>query len=408
MAQKTPSPSDDDPTQAQDTAPDAPEGELGDAVEDAEILDETSTDKDETDADHVADGVEDAPSGEDVELDRAEAETDLEAPAPAEPAKSNPFMPMVLGGVVAAVIGGGVVFALMPGAPAPTAPDSALVERIEALEARDVTQTDAISAEEQAALDGLSGEISALSEMIATLDARLTQLAEEGIAVVGAEDGAAVTAELTQMRAALEEQRAANEAAQAEMAEVAAAARAEIEAAEARAAELQAAADAQATQVARQSAIARIVAASETGAPFAEPLSELADLGAEVAGLEAVAQTGIPSLPALQRSFPDAAREGLAASVKDTMGDGAGDRLGAFLRAQVGARSLEAREGDDPDAVLSRAEAALRTGDIAGVLTELQALPEGGQAAMAGWTAQAQTRIEALETLTTLTASGNE
>jgi hypothetical protein len=41
-------------------------------------------------------------------------------------------------------------------------------------------------------------------------------------------------------------------------------------------------------------------------------------------------------------------------------------------------------------------------------LTELQTLPEGGLAAMAGWTMQAQTRIDALETLMTLTASSNE
>ncbi len=408
MAQKTPSPSDDDPTEAPETAADPVKTEGADAVEDAEILDDASSDADVSDADHVSEAGEDAPSGDDVEAEPVAAEPEIETPKPAEPEKANPFMPMVLGGVVAAVLGGGVIYALQPGSDVPTAPDSALLERIEALEVRETPQPDVITAEEQAVFDGLSGELAALSDRIAALDTRLTQLAEDGIAVVGAEDGAAVTAELTQMRDALEDQRAATEAAQAEMAEVAAAARAEIEAAEARAAALQAAADAQATQAARQSAIARIVAASETGAPFVEPLSELADLGADVTGLEEVAATGIPSLPALQRSFPDAARDGLAESVKDTMGEGVGDRLGAFLRAQVGARSLEAREGDDPDAVLSRAEAALRAGDIPTVLTELQALPEGGQAAMTGWTTQAQTRIEALETLTTLTASGNE
>lgn len=408
LAQKTPSPSDDDPTQAQDTAPDALQGEVSDAVEDAEILEDAPSDTIEADADHVAETDDNAPSGEDVEAGPLEDAPDADARTPAGPEKSNAFMPMVLGGVVAAVLGGAVVYVLQPSPPPMTAPDSALVERIEALEAAAGPQTDVISADEQTAFDGLSGEITGLSEMIAALDARLTELAENGIMVVGGEDGAAVTAELTQMRDALEDQRAATEAAQAEMTQVAAAARAEIDAAEARAAELQASAGAQATQAARQSAIARIVAASETGAPFADPLSELGGLGADIAGLEAVAETGIPSLPSLQRSFPDIARDGLAASVKETMGEGVGDRVGAFLRAQVGARSLEAREGDDPDAVLSRAEAALRSGDIAGVLGELQMLPEGGQAAMAGWTAQAQTRIDALETLMTLTASSNE
>lgn len=408
LAQKTPSPSDDDPTEAHDAATDAPQDEVSNAVEDAEILEETPSDTAEADADHVSEVGEDAPSGEHVEAEPFEAATDADANTPPEPEKPNTFVPMVLGGVIAAVLGGAVVYFLQPSAPPMVAPDSALVERIEALEAAAVPQADTISADEQSAFDGLSGEIAGLSELIAAIDTRLTELAQNGVAVVGGEDGAAVTAELNQMRDALEDQRAATEAAQAEMTEAAAAARAEIEAAEARAAELQASAGAQATQAARQSAIARIVAASETGAPFAGALSDLSGLGADISGLEAVGETGIPSLPALQRSFPDIARDGLAASVKETMGEGVGDRIGAFLRAQVGARSLEAREGDDPDAVLSRAEAALRSGDIAGVLTELQTLPEGGLAAMAGWTMQAQTRIDALETLMTLTASSNE
>ncbi|MGB0440740.1 MAG: molybdopterin-binding protein, partial [Paracoccaceae bacterium] len=44
--------------------------------------------------------------------------------------------------------------------------------------------------------------------------------------------------------------------------------------------------------------------------------------------------------------------------------------LGAFLKTQLGARSLEPREGDDPDAVLSRMEAAAREGRFGDVEAE--------------------------------------
>ena len=76
----------------------------------------------------------------------------------------------------------------------------------------------------------------------------------------------------------------------------------------------------------------------------------------------------------------------------------------AFLRTQVGARSLEAREGDDPDAVLSRAEAALARGDIAAALDEIATLPAVGQDAMADWVALAETRRTALAAAADLAA----
>jgi len=63
---------------------------------------------------------------------------------------------------------------------------------------------------------------------------------------------------------------------------------------------------------------------------------------------------------------------------------------------QTGVRSLEPREGNDPDAVLSRAEAAVRAGDLGAALDEITALPDPGQAALADWAATAQTRADAL------------
>ncbi len=399
-AETDPAPTEADETlQAQDADAPPQEPEIEDAVE-------LEADTDKTDPDKPDDAVEDAEttaSGDDPSgADTAPASEPAD-PAPARKDSGNALIPLVLGGAVAAVLGAAAMYAVGP-SNAPAIDESALVARLDALETAladlpgPQVVEDVITDQEQAAFDALAAQL-------ADLDARLTELADQGITVIAGDDGAAVTAQLQDMQRALEAQRAETAALQDEMSEMAAQARAEIEAAEARAADLQAAADAQATQVARQSAIARIVAASETGAPFAAALADLKATGATFDGLDSVAETGIPSLPALQRSFPDAARAGLAESVKATMGDGVGDRFGAFLRAQVGARSLEARDGDDPDAILSRAEAALQAGDVARVLAELRTLPEAGQAAMAGWVAQAETRLTALETLATLTAS---
>ena len=71
--------------------------------------------------------------------------------------------------------------------------------------------------------------------------------------------------------------------------------------------------------------------------------------------------------------------------------------MAAFLQNQLGTRSLEPREGNDPDAVLSRVEAAVRQGDLSAALTEIEALPEAGRAEMADWEAAALLRASALD-----------
>ena len=54
------------------------------------------------------------------------------------------------------------------------------------------------------------------------------------------------------------------------------------------------------------------------------------------------------------------------------------------------------RDGDDPDAVLSRAEAALQSGDLQAALDTLTALPDVARAELADWTARATHRIDVL------------
>ena len=87
-------------------------------------------------------------------------------------------------------------------------------------------------------------------------------------------------------------------------------------------------------------------------------------MGAEIPAALANAGDGIPTLLTLQEGFAEPARAALDASIRADMGDGWANRLTSFLRSQSGARSLTPHEGADPDAVLSRAEAALCGGTL--------------------------------------------
>jgi len=74
----------------------------------------------------------------------------------------------------------------------------------------------------------------------------------------------------------------------------------------------------------------------------------------------------------------------------------------AFLQDQLGVRSVAPKDGNDADAVLSRAEAALKAGDLASAFAELDALPSEGQAEMTDWIALATRRAQALDALSAL------
>ncbi|MGI3185955.1 COG4223 family protein, partial [Nioella aestuarii] len=156
-----------------------------------------------------------------------------------------------------------------------------------------------------------------------------------------------------------------------------------------------------------QAALGQLRIAVATGAPFAGALADVAD-GAGVdmpEALAATAETGVPTLEELQSTFPAAARAALPIAIRETAGEGTMNRVTAFLQSQVGGRSLEPQEGDSPDAVLSRAEAALRAGDLSGTVAEVETLPADAQAEMADWMASAQTRIAAMEAMDAFAAS---
>ncbi|NRB00978.1 MAG: hypothetical protein HRU32_14385 [Rhodobacteraceae bacterium] len=183
-------------------------------------------------------------------------------------------------------------------------------------------------------------------------------------------------------------------------------AQAELETVRAAAAEVEQSAAEAAALAEAQAALQFVGVALVSGEPFADSLALVSETGADIpAELSDPSESGVPTLAALQESFPGAARVALDASRRAQTDDSLSARVVGFLQTQTGARSLAPREGDSADAVLSRAEAALRAGDVGTALTELEALPEAGSAEMQVWIAPAQERVAAVDALAALQAA---
>ena len=147
-----------------------------------------------------------------------------------------------------------------------------------------------------------------------------------------------------------------------------------------------------------------IEAAMDSGAPFEDALGVLkANTDTPVSeALDAVSSTGITPLDQLRASFADAAHAAIRADVKARDTGSVGGRLASFIEAQVATRSLTPQEGDSTDAILSRAEDALRRDNLAAAVEELKTLAEAPQAALSGWLGRAEARVAALSAIAEL------
>lgn len=344
------------------------------------------------------------------------------------------FLGLVLGGIVAAGLGFAAARFVPQGWPllgqtAGVDGTVALEQRLSALEAdfQAAATRAPLAPAPDPRLDGIAAELAdlqaalaarpvpvvvpdpAATERVEAIDRRLAAIEQSPQAPGGGVAPAAFAALQAEVRSLREGvATGASAAAQPIIAEVQAAA----DAAEARLAEAEAGAQAltktttaMTQAAARAAAFIRLRSAIDAGLPFDAALSDLAAAGVAVPdSLTGTASAGVPTIADLRDSFPAIARAALEASRQADMGDTFGERLGSFLQDQTGARSLEPREGTDPDAVLSRADAALRGGDLPGAQRELTGLPADGQAAVADWVARAQARIATLEAVTTLAA----
>jgi hypothetical protein len=295
--------------------------------------------------------------------------------APAEAPRRAPVLPMVTGGFLAAALGFGAALML----PKPVFDPSALQSQLDAQKA-DLAEARSAAPkpdpELSARLDALEQALAALqSRPAADFDATGLQSQIDALKA-----GALPAPAMADLSAAID----------AKLAERLASAEASLQSLKS---------DAEAAT--SRAALLQVQAALDSGAPFASILAAVS----LPAALADHAATGLPSLQSLRSSFPEAARAGLDAALAADMGDSWAERATAFLRGQTGARSLTPREGSDPDAVLSRAEAALSAADLPTALTELSALPPEAQVAMSGWLDKARLRQSAVDAMQSLIAT---
>ncbi len=128
-----------------------------------------------------------------------------------------------------------------------------------------------------------------------------------------------------------------------------------------------------------------------------------AELTSALAPLTAHAGTGISALPGLQETFGEMASKVVAASRGGEEGDWVGKTLQKVSEI-VTVRPVGLVEGDDPGAVLARAEVKLEAGDLDAAVAELDALTGAAAEGAAGWRQQATARLEAEKALGLLAA----
>jgi hypothetical protein len=156
------------------------------------------------------------------------------------------------------------------------------------------------------------------------------------------------------------------------------------------------------------SAVSALRDALRYAGPFSTQLADVSRLAGDrkefqdaLAELKPLADTGVPSLTDLQRSFPAAARDIVAAGYGASEDGVLGDVLNRVSQV-VTVRPVGEVEGDSPGAIVARAEAHVDDGDLAAAIAELKALPEGAGAAAAGWRQQAEQRLTADAAITKL------
>lgn len=340
------------------------------------------------------------PNGNAVDLDDPQATRSDATTAPvasgAVPSRRSGTLGLILGGVVAAAIGAGATLYLLPHGWQST-DTRALEARLSALETRD-TQTGLSPQDLDSAIAPLLARLDALDAATASPDLAAVETRLDALESGGTLDQDQLTEAMAPMHERLDRIEAAIETRiEAAVSQALAAAQSrqdeQVQALEVAQHDLEAAQ----SRLEARAALSELIAAAETGAAAVMALDTLASVIELPPALDAFRE-GLPSLGALQDSYPSAARAALAAAPVSEEST-ATDRLIGFLRSQTGARSLAPRDGDDTDAILSRAEARLRAADLPGAVSEINTLPDDPAAAMAAWRAQAAARLAALEAL---------
>tara|TARA_R110002020_G_scaffold22372_32_gene75460 strand:- start:5346 stop:6935 length:1590 start_codon:yes stop_codon:yes gene_type:complete len=361
--------------------------------------------------------------------------------------KRGGFFPLVLGGVIAAAIGfaagsTGLLNSVLPSsvqderdsAAAQTSSELAALKSETEQQAKDLEALKAQLAESPAPADSpdvdalksttdtLSTKLAALEKSVADLTSQTGPLADRVTRIEQNPSGDAATqaatesfkAELAKLSEAIQTQKATLDKQIAEqetqMKSFAAdqdqkiqALVAEAKAAEAKAQELEAAASAAAQRSEMRAVVADIGIALNDGSPYADLVAKLTAGDVDVPdALATPADGGVPTLSSLRDSFPQTARDALAAVRQGESGG-----LQAFLDRQLQVRTIEPKEGNSADAILSRAQAAISAGELEKAVTLVGSLSEPAKSAVQSWETAAQTRLAAVQANASLAQSLN-
>ena len=348
---------------------------------------------------------------EESDAERKNPDLLVEQTTVSAPEKKSGFMPVFLGGLVAALLGfgaarteifdsmlpdswqlarGAEVHALSARVDGQTQDVANLSDQVASMAVPDMTPLKTGIAENSASLVSIQAMLGSLSTEIAAVDARLTTLEKQPISQ-GVSQAAidAYERELQDIQSAVATQRS------------------EIESLLTDAQAMEQNAELTAQDALARAALTRVLSAIDSGAPFDAALDDLVSVTGMTPpeGLIAVAQRGVTPLIQLQDRFPEAARAALLAARLDD--PDADNGVVAFFSRQLGARSVTPREGSDPDAVLSRAEASLNEGRLNDALAEIETLPPAATTALSDWVAMAEARRAAQDAAETLAQSLN-
>lgn len=391
-----------------------------DATPEADAADEQPKDTDTTVGAASEDGVDKSAADEALDIDDKQdaavtADNEIEKTPELEKAAQQPttiieqksasIWPGVFGGLIAAMLGfvAGKSDQFNDYLPSfmqsETVDISGIEEQAATLEEQTATLADANAAQAAriAALESaepveagvdLSAEVASLEASMAALADRVQSLEDRPIVTPGPEG--ASSEDLTALQSAIDAQNA------------------EIDALAARAEEAEAKAAGEAARILARAALTRVVTAVDSGGSYAPALTDLEDVTpVEIPQtLIEKAETGVPTMNELRETFPEAARAGLKAAWSETP-ESEVEGITGFLKRQLSARSVVPKEGDDPDAILSRAEAAVKAGDLGTALTEMEALPETARSAMDEWLQAASARKAAQDAAQELADSLN-
>ena len=146
------------------------------------------------------------------------------------------------------------------------------------------------------------------------------------------------------------------------------------------------------------------------GAPFARELAALQAGGADpalAARLKPFAESGAPQAPALAATFaPQAAA--LARPPDPGASAGVVDRVTALIGGAVRIRPVGEPAGEKPGAIGARAETALKRGDLAAALKDLDTLPAESRATVQPFVDRLRARVAAGQAADSLVAAAVE